>query len=60
MAITIRLTSSDDLAEIVEALLAAADTRDSHAPNQATRWRNLACDIGDALDHLPKPTPPTE
>lgn len=55
MAVSIRLASTDDLAEIVEALLAAADTRDGHAPAQAERWRTLACNIGDALDTLPAP-----
>jgi hypothetical protein len=45
----------DEAAELVEALLAAADTRDEHAPTQATRWRTLADQIGDALEHLPTP-----
>ncbi|MET8765505.1 hypothetical protein [Streptomyces sp. NPDC004658] len=46
----------DDAGELVEALLVAADTRDQHAPAQAARWRELAHDIGDALDQLPSPT----
>ncbi|MFE6284387.1 hypothetical protein [Streptomyces sp. NPDC057877] len=46
---------TEDAAEIVEALLTAADTRDAHAPIQAVRWRALAEAIGDALDALPKP-----
>jgi hypothetical protein len=54
--ISLRLPSSDDVAELVEALLAAADTRDGHAPAQAERWRGLANDLGDALDLLPRPT----
>jgi hypothetical protein len=49
----------DDAGELVEALLVAADTRDQHAPAQATRWRQLAHDIGDALDQLPTPTTET-
>lgn len=49
----------DDAGELVEALLAAADTRDQHAPAQAARWRQLAHDIGDALDQLPTPTTET-
>lgn len=54
--IALRLPATDDAAEIVEALLAAADTRDETAPAQAARWRGLACDLGDALDTLPRPT----
>jgi hypothetical protein len=50
------LPTTDDAAEIVEALLAAADGREQSAPAQAARWRGLACDIGDALDTLPQPT----
>ncbi|MEV5606985.1 hypothetical protein [Streptomyces sp. NPDC052225] len=46
---------TDDLAEIVEALVAAADSREKNAPEQALRWRWLADDIGDALDQLPTP-----
>ncbi|MEU7962394.1 hypothetical protein AB0D09_02825 [Streptomyces sp. NPDC049097] len=46
---------TDDAGELVEALLIAADMRDQHAPEQAARWRQLADDIGDALDQLPKP-----
>ncbi|MCL6734414.1 hypothetical protein [Streptomyces neyagawaensis] len=53
MALLVRLASTDDLSEIVEALLTAADTRDTHAPDQAQRWRTLANDFGDALDALP-------
>ena len=57
MAALLRLPGgTDDAAEIVEALLAAADTRDAHAPAQAARWRDLAHDIGDSLDLLPRPT----
>ncbi|WP_199816860.1 hypothetical protein [Streptomyces sp. NBRC 110035] len=55
MAAVVRLESTDDLGEIVEALLTAADTRGGHAPAQAARWRTLACDLGDALDQLPTP-----
>lgn len=55
--ISLRLPSADDAAELVEALLEAADTRDADAPTQAARWRGLAHDLGDALDALPTPTP---
>ncbi|MFC7909027.1 hypothetical protein [Streptomyces nigra] len=56
MAALLRLPGgTDDAAEIVEALLTAADTRDAHAPAQATRWRALAEAIGDGLDALPPP-----
>lgn len=54
--ISLRLPAADDLAEVVEALLVAAETRDEHAPTQAGRWRALAHDLGDALDQLPLPT----
>ncbi|MEU0332191.1 hypothetical protein [Streptomyces sp. NPDC006193] len=54
MAVLLNLPGGpDDAAEIVEALLAAAETRVGHAPTQAARWRELAHDIGDALDQLP-------
>lgn len=53
--ISLLLPAVDDLAEVVEALLTAADTRDRHAPTQARRWRALADEIGDALDTLPAP-----
>jgi hypothetical protein len=55
--IRLALPAADDLAEMVEALLAAADTRDTTAPTQAARWRDLADAVGDALDHLPQPIP---
>jgi len=50
------LPAADDAAEIIEALVAAAETRDGRAPAQAARWRQLADDLGDALDTLPCPT----
>ncbi|WP_445524764.1 hypothetical protein [Streptomyces cyslabdanicus] len=56
MAVSIRLQSTDDLAEIVEALLTAAEAKEEHAPELALRWRWLANDIGDALDTIPTPT----
>jgi hypothetical protein len=55
--IALRLPGPDDAAEIVEALLAAADTRDTTTPTQAARWRDLANHLGDALDALPTPIP---
>lgn len=56
MAVVVRLTGTDDLSEIVEALLTAADAKEAHAPELAERWRTLANDVGDALDGLPQPT----
>ncbi|MEU9777461.1 hypothetical protein [Streptomyces sp. NPDC047968] len=44
-----------DVAELVEALLVAADARDRSAPALAARWRDLADQLGDALDTLPRP-----
>jgi hypothetical protein len=55
MALLVRLSSPDDLSEIVEALITAADTKDTEAPVLAARWREIAHDIGDSLDLLPKP-----
>ena len=43
------------MSEIVEALLAAAEAKETDAPELAIRWRWLANDIGDALDALPAP-----
>jgi hypothetical protein len=54
--ISLRLPAADDAAELVEALLAAADARKDRTPVLAARWRTLAHQIGDALDTLPKPT----
>lgn len=47
----------DDCGELVDALLAAADACDRHAPALAARRRALAHELGDALDSLPRPTP---
>lgn len=58
--IAIRLPSADDVAELVDALLAAADVCEHRAPDLAARRRALAEDIGDALDRLPQPTVTTE
>lgn len=55
--ISLRLPSADDCGELVEALLAAADARDTTASKQAARWRGLANDLGDALDALPRTHP---
>ncbi|MFE0727910.1 hypothetical protein ACFW2X_06600 [Streptomyces antibioticus] len=57
MAVLLRLPrGTDDLAEIIEALLTAADTKQADAPQLAERWRELAHSIGDGLDLLPRPT----
>ncbi|MFE2045707.1 hypothetical protein ACFXAZ_33290 [Streptomyces sp. NPDC059477] len=53
MALLVRLASTDDLSEIVEALLTAADAKEPTVPTLAARWRTLARDVGDALDSLP-------
>ncbi|MGW3442211.1 hypothetical protein [Streptomyces sp. NPDC001076] len=54
MAALLRLPGgTDDLAEIVEALIAAADAKEATAPATAARWRALAHNIGDSLDLLP-------
>lgn len=44
----------DDITEIVESLLVAADQADDHAPQLAERRRVLADQLGDALDELPR------
>lgn len=54
--ISLRLPSADDAAELVDALLTAADTCEHRAPDLAVRRRVLAHEIGDALDALPTPT----
>ncbi|MGI5196544.1 hypothetical protein ACQEVY_23330 [Streptomyces sp. CA-288835] len=54
MAAYLRLPGgTDDISEIVEALLTAADAKEPHAPELAHRWRTLANDARDALDRLP-------
>ncbi|MFD5682159.1 hypothetical protein [Streptomyces bacillaris] len=57
MAALLRLSGgASEASEIVEALLVAAGTRATTAPELADRWRQIADDIGDALDQLPAPT----
>lgn len=41
---------------LVDALLVAADARQQSDPAQASGWRGLAHQLGDALDSLPTPT----
>lgn len=56
MATMLRLPGgSADAVDLVDALLAAADARGRRCPRQAARWRELAHEIGDALDTLPTP-----
>ncbi|WP_030847455.1 hypothetical protein [Streptomyces griseus] len=56
MAAVLRLPGgAGEASEIVEALLVAAGARDTTAPKLAARWRQIANDIGDALDQLPVP-----
>ncbi|WP_262702006.1 MULTISPECIES: hypothetical protein [Streptomyces] len=54
------LPGPDDAAEIVDALLAAADRCETSAPELAARRRTLAEHIGDGLDALPRPTHHTD
>ncbi|MFF2522466.1 hypothetical protein [Streptomyces liangshanensis] len=56
MAALLRLASTHQASEIVEALVLAAHYREEVAPELAARWRSIANEIGDALDHLPTPT----
>ncbi|MGW7196622.1 hypothetical protein [Streptomyces chryseus] len=57
MAAILRLPGgARDASEIVEALLVAAQARETTAPDLAGRWRAIADDIGDALDQLAPPT----
>ncbi|MFG2963548.1 hypothetical protein ACGFZS_09690 [Streptomyces sp. NPDC048288] len=56
MAVLLRLGDTDDLAEIVEGLIAGADAKQAEAPATAARWRDLAHNIGNSLDLLPQPT----
>ncbi|MCG7203995.1 hypothetical protein [Streptomyces arenae] len=56
MAVLLQLSDTDDLAEIVEGLIAGADAKQATAPETAARWRNLAHNIGDGLDLLPHPS----
>jgi hypothetical protein len=53
--ISLLLPAADDAAELVDALLTAADACEHRAPDLAARRRALAEDIGDALDNLPQP-----
>lgn len=56
MAVTLRLPGPDDLAEVVDSLLDAADACEKHAPALAAKRRALAESIGDELDLIPAPT----
>ncbi|GHA28861.1 hypothetical protein GCM10010372_30920 [Streptomyces tauricus] len=61
MAALLKLSGGTrDASELIEALLVAAGAREKTAPELATRWRQLADDIGDALDALPPPRQDTE
>ncbi|WP_431784371.1 hypothetical protein [Streptomyces chumphonensis] len=53
MAVTITGLAPDDVAELVEALLTAADACEPTAPELAAVRRELADVLGDALDTLP-------
>lgn len=55
--IRLHLPAADDVAELVDALLAAADACELRAPLLAQKRRSLADQLGDALDQLPQPNP---
>ncbi|AEW94633.1 MULTISPECIES: hypothetical protein [Streptomycetaceae] len=57
--IALYLPGIEGAAEVVDALLTAADAVQSGAPDLAARRRGLADAIGDALDALPQPRQPT-
>ncbi|MFI1472077.1 hypothetical protein [Streptomyces wuyuanensis] len=56
MAVHLTGLTCDDVAEVVDSLLDAADACEPHAPRLAEKRRCLAEQLGDALDVLPKPT----
>lgn len=58
----VRVEWSDpaDVARIVEALLLAADVDEVTNPDLARRYRDIADDLGDALDALPRPRLPRQ
>ncbi|MCX5285971.1 hypothetical protein [Streptomyces sp. NBC_00198] len=56
MAAHLLVPSADYLAEVAAGLLVAADFHDDHDPQQASRWRHIADQIGDAVDRLPAPS----
>lgn len=58
--IVIRGLTADDVAEVIESLITAADAVDSRAPGLAAQRRHLANQIGDALDQLPAPRTPDQ
>lgn len=55
--IILRLPGPDDLAEVIDSLLDAADACEGHAPHLAAKRRDLAHALGDGLDALPQTTP---
>lgn len=54
--IALRLQGPDDVAELIEALVLAADACEDQAPALAARRRAFADALGDGLDALPSPT----
>ena len=58
--IVIRGLTANDVAEVIESLITAADAVDSRAPGLAAQRRHLANQIGDALDQLPAPRTPDQ
>lgn len=54
--IRLDLPGPDDLAEVIDSLLTAADACEPRAPRLAVKRRELAEAIGDAMDQLPAAT----
>ncbi|GAA0704782.1 hypothetical protein GCM10010193_69730 [Kitasatospora atroaurantiaca] len=55
ICLAIELDTAAEAADLVEALLAAADRAERRSPERAARLRGLADGIGDGLDALPRP-----
>lgn len=55
ICLAIELDTAADAADLVDALLAAADRAERRAPERAARLRQLADGIGDGLDSLGRP-----
>ena len=55
--IRLLVPAADDVAELIDALHAAADACADRAPDLARKRRALADQFVDALDALPRPIP---
>jgi hypothetical protein len=56
--VELALDTAADAADIVDALLAAADRSERRDPEKAARLREVADGIGDGLDRLARPKQP--